>query len=63
VAVKWLDKCTPCKIGTIPMLVRVDGRSSPKVGKWLRVQYDENGKWESVLVRRVDADGYFMADR
>lgn len=53
----------PCKIGTVPATVRVHGRDCISVGKVIRVQFMKNGKWENVLVRRVDADGYFQADR
>lgn len=53
----------PCKIGTQPALVRVDGRSKVEVGRWVRIQEHVNGKWQQVLVRRVDPNGYFQADR
>lgn len=59
----WIEKARPCKLGTIPALVNLDGRSRLEVGKWVRVQETENGNWSSVLVTRVDPDGYFMADR
>lgn len=60
---KWLEKARPCKLGTIPALVRLDGRSRLEVGRWVRVQEHENGKWAQVQVTRVDPDGYFMASR
>lgn len=59
----WISKARPCKLGTMPALVRLDGRSSLEVGKRVRVQETENGHWNSVLVTRLDPDGYFMADR
>lgn len=61
----FLDKCVPCKIGTIPMLVRVHGKdwTNMAIDTWIRVQYAENGNWETVWVTRVDPNGYFMADR
>lgn len=59
----WMETARPAKIGTIPMLVRVDGRSTIAVGKWVRIQYAENGNWESVLVTKVSPDGHFFANR
>lgn len=60
---KWIEKTVPCKIGTIPTLARLHGKSVLKVGNWIKIQEMENGPWNDVLVTRVDADGYFMADR
>lgn len=59
----WIERARPCKLGTIPCLVHLDGRSRLEVGKWVRVQDAEGGHWFSVLVTRVDPDGYFMADK
>lgn len=59
----WIEKARACKLGTMPALVHLDGRSTLAVGKWVRVQEVENGHWNRVLVTRVDPDGYFMADR
>ncbi len=53
----------PCKIGTIPAVVRVHGKDKIVVGEWIRIQETENGRWERVLVQRVNPDGYFQADR
>jgi hypothetical protein len=62
---RWLNTCTSCKIGTMPMLVRVHAADRKKLapGKWARVMYAQGGKWERVLVRRVDPGGYFQADK
>lgn len=61
---RWIDKCTSCKIGTMPMLVLVHGADKAmKAGKWIRIKYAEGGRWERVLVTRVDPDGYFMANK
>lgn len=62
---KWVDRCTPAKIGTVPMVVYVHAadRRRLKPGMWARVQYHENGNWEKVLVRHVGPDGHFFADR
>lgn len=60
---RFLEKCQPAKIGTMPMVVRVDKRSPVEVGRWVRIQERENADWQLVLVRRVDPDGYFQADR
>jgi hypothetical protein len=62
-AKSFLDECTSCKIGTIPMVVRVHGRDKMEVGKWVRVKYAEGGRWEEVLITEVRPDGYFMANR
>lgn len=59
----WIETARPCKLGTIPYLVHLDGRSRLKVGRRVRVQDAYNGKWFFVLVTRVDPDGYFMADK
>lgn len=59
----WAETARPCKLGTMPALVHLDGRSKLAVGKWVRVQEIENGNWVRVLVTRVDPDGYFMASR
>jgi hypothetical protein len=62
---RWIDKCVPCKIGTMPMLVQVHGTDwkKMKVGNWMRIRYNEGGNWERVLLTRIDPDNYFMADR
>ena len=60
---KWNETALPCKLGTIPYLVHIDGRSKFEVGKWVRVQDRENGDWFRVLVTRINSDGYFMADK
>ena len=54
----------PCKMGTIPMLVIVDGRTKVAVGKRIRWREAEsNSKWGYALVDRVNPDGYFFAER
>ena len=60
---RWVDGARPCKLGTMPALVRLDKRSTLAVGKWVLVQESENAKWSRVFVTRVDPDGDFMADR
>lgn len=61
---KWKEGFrSPCKIGTIPMVVRVDKRCALKVGNLIRIQEKLSGEWYWVKVTRVDEDGYFMADR
>lgn len=63
-AMSWTERYgKPCKIGTIPMIVQVHGNSKMTVGSHISIRYAENGRWEQVLVTRVDPDGYFMADR
>ena len=59
----WIEKCRPCKIGTIPKLLRVHAGDRIAVGKYVRVKYDEGGRWEKVLVTEVHDDGYFKADK
>lgn len=60
---KFLAAARPCKLGTMPAMVVLDGRSELAVGKWVRVRECVGGPWSRVLVRRVDPDGYFQADR
>ena len=60
----WLEtKARSAKIGTMPMMVQVHGASKVIVGKRIRFREMENGPWNTAIVRRVDADGYFQADR
>jgi hypothetical protein len=61
----WLSRAKPCKIGTMPMLVHVHAGDYKRMapGKYARVRYAEGGRWERVLVTRVDQDGYFMANK
>lgn len=57
------DNTITCKIGTIPMVIfAVDRRTPLEVGRWIRIKRDRGGKWETVIVTRVDDDGYFMGD-
>lgn len=65
----WIEEHgRSCKIGTIPMVVRVHRSDWVKmpdmVGERIRVQYSENGPWETVHLNRVDRpDWYFQADK
>lgn len=62
----WLEKFgTSCKIGTIPMVVRVHGRDKKNMNtnKWIKIQMSENAPWEEVYVREIWGNGYFQADR
>ena len=60
---KPADTRRACKLGTVPALVWVDGRSTVQPGKWVRVKEAEGGAWTRVYVYEVRDDGYFMADR
>ena len=60
---RWRNGAKSCKLGTVPALVRVDGRSRIAVGRWVRVQEHLNGNWSDVLVTEVHPDGFFKADR
>jgi hypothetical protein len=60
---EWIEKCSPCKIGTIPKLLQVHGGDKVAVGKYIRVKYAEGGRWEKVLVTEVHDNGYFKADK
>ncbi len=52
----------PCKIGTIPMVIfAVDKRTPFEVGRMVRVKRMRGSPWETVVIDRVDADGYFKA--
>jgi hypothetical protein len=60
---KFLEAARPCKLGTMPAMVILDGRARLAVGKWVQVRECVGGPWTRVLVQRIDADGYFQADR
>lgn len=60
---KFLETARPCKIGTVPAIVQLDGRSRLAVGKCVRVREAVGAKWTRVYVTDVQPDGYFMADR
>lgn len=54
----------PCKIGTVPAVVRVHGRDRIEPGRYIRIQEAEGGPWVQVLVDRVNPDdGHFFAKR
>lgn len=60
----WLEKHgRPCKIGTIPAIVRVNGKSVVEPGRYIEIKECEGDKWHYVLVTQVHPDGYFKADR
>lgn len=60
----WLEKYgRPCKIGTIPALVRVHGKSVVEAGRYILIMECEGDKWHDVLVTEVHANGYFKASR
>lgn len=60
----WLEKHgRPCKLGTIPAVVRVHGRDKVEPNRTVRIQECENDKWHAVFVRTVYDNGYFFADR
>jgi hypothetical protein len=40
-----------------------DKRTPLEVGRVIRVKESRGAQWSTVKVTRVDADGYFMADR
>lgn len=61
--IKWLSTAVPCKLGTVPAIVRLDGRSRLAVGRYVRVQECVGGKWSHVYVTEVQPNGYFNADR
>lgn len=57
----------PCKIGTMPMLVRIHGSDLKHIipGGHIRIKDREGGRWQNVIVRRL-AEGdnpWFQADR
>ena len=60
---KWLEKARPCKLGTIPAVVRVRAKSRVEVGRWIAVQEMPGQRWHKVLVTEVHPDGHFKADR
>jgi len=60
---RWLNAALPCKLGTVPALVHIDGRSRVAVGRYIRVQEARGGKWSQVYVTEVHPDGHFKANR
>ncbi len=58
-----MNQLRPCKIGTVPTVVRVHGRDRIEPGRWIRIREAEGGPWVRVLVDRVDPDGHFFASR
>ena len=53
----WIEKCRPCKIGTIPKLLLVHGGDKIAVGKYVRVKYAEGGRWERYWSLRCTITG------
>ncbi len=52
---KFLDECVYAKVGTIPMLVRLDKRCTIEVGK--RIQWREREgqrHWNTGIIRSVE---------
>lgn len=60
----WVEKFgRGCKIGTMPAVVRVHGKSVVEAGRYIEIQECEGDKWHQVLVTEVHPDGYFKANR
>jgi hypothetical protein len=56
-------KPRPCKMGTMPMVVIVDGRCKVEPGKRIRWREAQHGsKWRHARVEKVYPDGYFFAE-
>jgi len=53
-AEKFHAKMRPAKIGTIPMVVVLDGRCTIAVGKRVRWKESIGGKWETGVVDNVE---------
>lgn len=60
---RWLRKARSAKIGSMPMMVELDARCKFEVGKLVRFRESERGHWQTAMVKRIDTDGYFQADR
>jgi hypothetical protein len=53
-----------CKIGTVPTVIDARDKRTPlEIGRIIRIKEHVDGQWSTAIVRRVDADGYFQADR
>lgn len=52
-------------MGTVPMVVIVDGRCKVKVGQKIRWRpaFEHNVPWSRALITEVRDDGYFFAER
>jgi hypothetical protein len=58
-----MGEAIPCKIGTVPKVIfSIDRRTPMNVGRVIRIKERRGGTWQSVILTRVDEDGYFMAD-
>lgn len=54
----------PCKIGTMPMVIfAIDRRTPFEVGRRIRIKERRGAHWTAIIIRRIDDDGYFQADR
>ena len=47
-------KSRPAKVGTIPMLIVIDGRCSIEVGKRIRWKEQLGDKWQTGIISNVD---------
>jgi len=57
-------KLYSCKIGTVPALVILRYNYKLVPGKRIEVRYPQpNTKWQTVMIDRINPDGYFFASR
>lgn len=54
---------TPCKLGTVPHLVRLHKADKVAVGRLVRVQTQVGARWSAERVTKVNPDGHFTAER
>jgi hypothetical protein len=58
----WYKKVTYCKIGTIPMLVQLDKRTTKNIGigKQIRFREMERKPWTLGVITNITADGFLF---
>lgn len=51
---RWFDKAVAAKVGTIPMVIRLDLRRKLSVGARVKFQEEWHGKYETGIVTNLD---------
>lgn len=52
---RFIESCVPAKVGTMPMMIRLDGRCKIAIGNKVRWrEHDGQRKWETGIVDCID---------
>lgn len=51
---RWLNECVPAKVGTVPMLIRLDMRRRIAIGARVRWQEICHGDYETGIVTNIE---------